>query len=318
MEHPSGAANMLVPKQSEPQPLTPEGGPPKPLHAAASAVKEPEPAKPQPGEPVKAESRSAAPTPTVAAVIPEDKPSMPRPGAAAPVKGDASDSAAPGTSQRVQPDAPYAPKATAEVEKPASASSQQQTAFRGVIEPAEKPKADGGAQGVEQVKLDGRTAAVASQQPAANRTPSATASAETTAPRTTATADHVQELQASDRSHTSPNVISVRLGGNEMSEPVDVRFIHRAGQVEMAVRTDDTQVADRLRGNLSDLSQSLKDGGFQVDFRHSGDGARSDKSFSQQQQWGEERGRQQPEPRQDQQQQRRPRNRPDEEFSFDE
>ena len=86
----------------------------------------------------------------------------------------------------------------------------------------------------------------------------------------------------------------------------------------MAVRTDDTQVADRLRGNLSDLTQSLRDGGFQVDFRHSGDGARSDRSLSQQQQWGEERGRQQPEPRQDEQQQRRPRNRPDEEFSFDE
>ena len=276
----------------------------------------------QADEPLKADvhAAAAAPTATASAVTPDQKVSLPRTAATPPATDNPADPATPAPPPRVQADAPYTSKPAVAVEKEAPSPSEQQTAFRGVIEPAEKPKAPK----QERSRLSRRRSMCVRPLFLYSRLQGKSRSTrnrdtETTAPRTTATVDHVQELQASDRSHTSSNVISVRLGGNEMSEPVDVRFIHRAGQVEMAVRTDDTQVADRLRGNLSDLTQSLKDGGFQVDFRHSGDGARSDRSFSQQQAVGRRTrtaaartatGRQQ--------QHRRPRNRPDEEFSFDE
>lgn len=71
--------------------------------------------------------------------------------------------------------------------------------------------------------------------------------------------------ESSSATH-SPTVreVSLRLDG-AATGPVDVQFADRAGQVQVAVRTADQDLAKSLQGNLGDLVGRLEDKGFKTE-----------------------------------------------------
>lgn len=57
-------------------------------------------------------------------------------------------------------------------------------------------------------------------------------------------------------------VISVRLDG---PEGIDLRFVHRKGETQMSMRSENADIAQRLRTDLPELQQSLGSRGFQFE-----------------------------------------------------
>lgn len=62
--------------------------------------------------------------------------------------------------------------------------------------------------------------------------------------------------------------ITVRLG-ERTDDRMDIRFVHRNGEMQMAVRTDSSDLAQRLRTELPELSQNLHNQGFRSEVRSS-------------------------------------------------
>ncbi len=113
-------------------------------------------------------------------------------------------------------------------------------------------------------------AAVADQTvaPASNNTSSSTLSA-------AAQMDKVLDPPATPKAN---NDITVRIP-DSTGQDTAVRFVERAGEVHVSVRTGDTEMAQTLRGGLNDLVNRLDNGGIRTEVWQPGAG--SNGAFSQ-------------------------------------
>jgi hypothetical protein len=91
-----------------------------------------------------------------------------------------------------------------------------------------------------------------------------------------------------------PQSIDLKVQGTDNSE-VDVRISQRAGEVQMTVRTPDSDLADSLRQHLPELSDRLAQSGVQGDIWHPGTAQVSADTASNQESWtsGQSPGQQQ-------------------------
>jgi len=74
--------------------------------------------------------------------------------------------------------------------------------------------------------------------------------------------DQVQEPPATAPS--SNRDITIRIPDSNTDQGTAVRFVERAGEVHVSVRTGDTEMAQTLRGGLNDLVNRLEDGGIRT------------------------------------------------------
>ncbi|MBC8167306.1 MAG: flagellar hook-length control protein FliK [Bryobacteraceae bacterium] len=98
------------------------------------------------------------------------------------------------------------------------------------------------------------------------------------------------------------NSITVQLG-DKTDDRMQIRFQNRQGEMQMAVRTANPDLADRLRSDLPELRQALGNQGFRADLK--GSATESDSSG------GQPGHRKTPDQFTDEQQQHRPRKRPE-------
>jgi hypothetical protein len=120
-------------------------------------------------------------------------------------------------------------------EQPAAASTQEQTTATSAITPA-------------------RDVIVASP-PAQTAEPVSTAHA----------IDRVAPLETASKAPAAPvNEISVRVAGPDQTS-ASIHMIDRSGELTVAVRSTDTQLADALRGNVDQLSARLNTSGWNAE-----------------------------------------------------
>jgi len=81
-------------------------------------------------------------------------------------------------------------------------------------------------------------------------------------PSPAARMDQVQEPPATAPS--SNRDITIRIPDSNTDQGTAVRFVERAGEVHVSVRTGDTEMAQTLRGGLNDLVNRLEDGGIRT------------------------------------------------------
>ncbi len=127
---------------------------------------------------------------------------------------------------------------------------------------------------------------------------------ETLLPQThAATADQPASAAASHASSTSPVSVAARMDQVQEAPPAPssgnhditiripdattdqgtaVRFVERAGEVHVSVRTSDTEMAQTLRGGLNDLVTRLEDGGIRTQVWQPGSDASTSQNNSQQ------------------------------------
>jgi hypothetical protein len=118
-----------------------------------------------------------------------------------------------------------------------------------------------------------------------------------------ATADQPAAAPASHASSTSPLSVAARMDQMPVAPPAPssgnhditiripdattdqgtaVRFVERAGEVHVSVRTSDTEMAQTLRGGLNDLVTRLEDGGIRTQVWQPGADASTSHNNSQQ------------------------------------
>jgi hypothetical protein len=75
----------------------------------------------------------------------------------------------------------------------------------------------------------------------------------------------------------SNNDITVRIP-DSTGQDTAVRFVERAGEVHVSVRTGDPEMAQNLRGGLNDLVNRLEDGGIRAEVWQPGSGSNASTS----------------------------------------
>jgi len=122
-----------------------------------------------------------------------------------------------------------------------------------------------------------QTHTVSADQPAA--APASHASA--TSPLTVAA--RMDQVQEAPPAPTSGNHdITIRIPDATTDQGTAVRFVERAGEVHVSVRTSDTEMAQTLRGGLNDLVTRLEDGGIRTQVWQPGADASTSQNNSQQ------------------------------------
>jgi hypothetical protein len=76
--------------------------------------------------------------------------------------------------------------------------------------------------------------------------------------------------------------ITIRIPDATTDQGTAVRFVERAGEVHVSVRTSDTEMAQTLRGGLNDLVTRLEDGGIRTQVWQPGSDASTSQNNSQQ------------------------------------
>jgi hypothetical protein len=76
--------------------------------------------------------------------------------------------------------------------------------------------------------------------------------------------------------------ITIRIPDATTDQGTAVRFVERAGEVHVSVRTSDTEMAQTLRGGLNDLVTRLEDGGIRTQVWQPGADASTSQNNSQQ------------------------------------
>ena len=94
----------------------------------------------------------------------------------------------------------------------------------------------------------------------------ASPTAQTAEPVSTAHAiDRVAPLETASKGPAAPvNEISVRVAGPDQTS-ASIHMIDRSGELTVAVRSADTQLADALRGNVDQLSARLNTSGWNAE-----------------------------------------------------
>jgi hypothetical protein len=90
----------------------------------------------------------------------------------------------------------------------------------------------------------------------------ATSHASASMPSPAARMDQVQEPPATAPSGNHD--ITIRIPDSNTEQGTAVRFVERAGEVHVSVRTGDAEMAQTLRGGLNDLVNRLEDGGMRT------------------------------------------------------
>ncbi|MBC7928816.1 MAG: hypothetical protein H7039_24495 [Bryobacteraceae bacterium] len=169
----------------------------------------------------------------------------------------------PALPQLLVPNAPGAETAAAEKVKPEAASdpaaqtalaAERSLAFTATVRPELKERKS--AVGISEGQAGPFGQQISAQSSGSRRGEVATAMP----------AARVADILPDAPPQTSPaQVISVRVG--KEANAVDLRFVHRGGETQMAVRTDNPELIQRLRTDLPELAKSLGDRGFQVETR---------------------------------------------------
>jgi hypothetical protein len=96
-------------------------------------------------------------------------------------------------------------------------------------------------------------------------------------------AARMDQLQEAPPAPTSGNHdITIRIPDTTTDQGTAVRFVERAGEVHVSVRTSDTDMAQTLRGGLNDLVSRLEDGGIRTQVWQPGADASTSQNNSQQ------------------------------------
>lgn len=90
---------------------------------------------------------------------------------------------------------------------------------------------------------------------------------------------HVDQVDPPAVMPSSNRDITIRIPGST-DQGTAVRFVERAGEVHVSVRTDDAEMAQNLRGGLNDLVNRLEDGGIRTEVWRPGSDASSSQSDS--------------------------------------
>lgn len=120
------------------------------------------------------------------------------------------------------------------------------------------------------------SAATADQPAAAPASHTAPTTAQTVAARM----DQVAEAPPAPSSGNHD--ITIRIPDATTDQGTAVRFVERAGEVHVSVRTSDTEMAQTLRGGLNDLVTRLEDGGIRTQVWQPGSDASTSQNNSQQ------------------------------------
>ncbi len=146
---------------------------------------------------------------------------------------------------------------------------------------------ESGSQSSDQEKMSDRFAKFETLLP---QTHAATADQPTAAPAShtssssplspAARMDQVQDPPATAPSGNHD--ITIRIPDSSTDQGTAVRFVERAGEVHVSVRTSDTEMAQTLRGGLNDLVNRLEDGGIRTQIWQPGADASTSQNNSQQ------------------------------------
>jgi len=102
------------------------------------------------------------------------------------------------------------------------------------------------------------------------QTEAATPPSSDTPARSLSMAPHaVKVIDPPETSSSTNHDITIRIP-DATDQGTAVRFVERAGEVHVSVRTSDTEMAQTLRGGLNDLVTRLQDGGIQTEVWHPG------------------------------------------------
>ncbi len=270
-----------------------------------NTVEAPPPVRPPAGAPASRQTSSAAQNNSVAVTEDSSAPAATDPTTAMPpMMGRAEDSSG-GTpapqgslafaarlspAQETPSPAPDSDRTTDSQPRPQTTLQTPVTARPSISEADVQPDAHSGESGSassDQEKMSERfakletlpaqTHAATADQPA-----SAPAShASTTSPLSVAARmDQVQEAPPAPSSGNRD--ITIRIPDATTDQSTAVRFVERAGEVHVSVRTSDTEMAQTLRGGLNDLVTRLEDGGIRTQVWQPGADASTSQNNSQQ------------------------------------
>jgi hypothetical protein len=140
--------------------------------------------------------------------------------------------------------------------KASQVSSAAWSSAEAAVEPAPSPSKT-------QALFEAGAISTATPAPIASHTD--TRSTATAAPTETSAVERMQSLIEAPAQASSPHSITVKVAGETGDASIDLRFIDRGGDIHLSVRTPSAEVAQELRGGLSDLVGRLEHAGIRAE-----------------------------------------------------